>query len=83
MQTGNPVRLLGHVILCGTLHVTWQSKRENIPHEYMACVLFKSYLILATVTKHDSYKVKFAIPLAAAHIEGVNQGKGGSTCKYL
>ncbi|KAA8894399.1 hypothetical protein FN846DRAFT_416655 [Sphaerosporella brunnea] len=72
-----PVRLLGHVILCGTLHVTWQSTRETQPHtEYMACLLFKSYLILASVAKADHYKVKFAITLAVARIEQPNHGKG-------
>ncbi|TGZ83568.1 hypothetical protein EX30DRAFT_368910 [Ascodesmis nigricans] len=75
-KSDNPARLLGHVSLCGTLHVTWQNKREQVPHEYMACILFRSYLVLASVARHDQYKVKFAIPLAFAHLEGVHHGKG-------
>ncbi|KAF8243783.1 hypothetical protein K440DRAFT_636790 [Wilcoxina mikolae CBS 423.85] len=72
-----PVRLLGHVILCGTLHVTWQSNRDSQPHtEYMACILFKSYLILASVSKSDHYKVKFAVTLAVASMEEPSHGKG-------
>ncbi|KAI5815090.1 Dbl homology domain-containing protein [Pyronema omphalodes] len=72
-----PVRLLGHVLLCGTLHVTWQSNKGTQPHtEYMACILFKSYLILASVSKSDHYKVKFAITLAVASVEESNHGKG-------
>ncbi|KAI5785928.1 hypothetical protein EDC01DRAFT_631836 [Geopyxis carbonaria] len=72
-----PARLLGHIILCGTLHITWKSSRDIQPHtEYMACLLFKSYLILATVPKADHYKVKFAITLAVARTEQPNNGKG-------
>lgn len=72
-----PVRLLGHVILCGTLHVTWQSNRDSQPHtEYMACILFKSYLILASVSKPDHYKVKFAVTLAVSRTEEPSHGKG-------
>jgi len=42
----------------------------------MACLLFKSYLILASVSKHDHYKVKFAVTLAIARIEEPGHGKG-------
>lgn len=77
VQTDLPVRLLGHIILAGTVHVTWQSKRDSQPHtEYMACLLFKSYLILASVQKPDHYKVRFAITLAVARMEEPSHGKG-------
>jgi hypothetical protein len=42
----------------------------------MACLLFKSYLILASVAKADHYKVKFAVTLAVARIEEPSHGKG-------
>lgn len=72
-----PVRLLGHVSLCSAIHVTWQSVRESYPRsEYMACILFKSHLIFATVPKPDHYKVKFAITLAVARLEESSHGKG-------
>jgi hypothetical protein len=42
----------------------------------MACLLFKSYLILASIAKADHYKVKFAVTLAVARIEEPSHGKG-------
>lgn len=43
----------------------------------MACLLYKSYLLLATVPKTDNaYSVKFAITLATARIEEASQGRG-------
>lgn len=44
---------------------------------YLACLLYKSYLLLATVSKAGNrYNVKFAITLATARIEEANQGRG-------
>ena len=42
----------------------------------MACILFKSYLILASVSKPDHYKVKFAVTLAVSRVEEPSHGKG-------
>lgn len=69
-------RRLGHVILCGALHVITQSLSGDVPHEYMACMLYKSYLIIATTSVAANYEVKFAIRLALAHIEEADTGKG-------
>ncbi|RPA97540.1 hypothetical protein L873DRAFT_1790895 [Choiromyces venosus 120613-1] len=70
------VRLLGQIVLCGALHVAWQG--PTIPvGEYMACLLYKSYLLLARIPKSgDTYDVKFAISLGTARIEEANQGQG-------
>lgn len=49
--------------------------------EYLVCLLYKSYLLLATVSKADNrYTVKFAITLATSRIEEANQGRGKSFC---
>lgn len=71
-------RRLGHVVLCGALHVTTQSTSGDIPHEYMACMLYKSYLVIATTSVAANYEVKFAIRLALAHIEKPDTGTGKS-----
>ncbi|PUU75562.1 hypothetical protein B9Z19DRAFT_1131105 [Tuber borchii] len=70
------VRLLGQIVLCGALHVAWQG--PTIPvGEYMACLLYKSYLLLARIPKSgDAYDVKFAISLGTARMEEANQGQG-------
>lgn len=75
-QSGFSIRLLGHIVLCGSLHVVWQ-RQTGVSGEYLACLLYKSYLLLATVSKTENrYKVKFAITLATARIEEANQGRG-------
>ncbi|KAI5843939.1 hypothetical protein DFP73DRAFT_478694 [Morchella snyderi] len=75
-KSGFSIRLLGHIVLCGVLHVVWQ-RQTGVTGEYLACLLYKSYLLLATVSKADNrYSVKFAITLATARIEEVNQGRG-------
>ncbi|CAZ80044.1 unnamed protein product [Tuber melanosporum] len=70
------IRLLGQIFLCGALHVAWQG--PTIPvGEYMACLLYKSYLLLARVPKSGgTYDVKFAISLGTARMEEANQGQG-------
>ncbi|KAL7273431.1 hypothetical protein RUND412_003721 [Rhizina undulata] len=71
------MRYLGYVVLCGTLHVVWHTPDDNVAGEYMACLLYKSYLLLATVSKTDNtYTMKFAITLATARIEKATQGPG-------
>jgi len=43
----------------------------------MACLLYKSYLLLARIPKSgDAYDVKFAISLGTARMEEANQGQG-------
>ncbi|KAI9771123.1 MAG: hypothetical protein M1840_002474 [Geoglossum simile] len=70
------LRLLGHVLLCGVLHVTWQSS-GGISGEYMACILFRSRLLLATIKKGDpTYTVAIAINLSDLKIEETNNGRG-------
>lgn len=69
-------RLLGHVLLCGVLHVAYQTP-ERIKGQYMVCVLYKSCLVLATASRfHSPYTVVAAIGLANSSIEEPDNGRG-------
>ncbi|KAL1795367.1 hypothetical protein ACET3X_007183 [Alternaria dauci] len=69
-------RLLGHVLLCGALHVTYQTP-DRIKGSYMVCVLYKSCLVLATASRfHTPYTVVASIGLANASIEESDNGRG-------
>lgn len=69
-------RLLGHVSLCGILHVTYQTN-ERIEGKYMICILFNSCLLLALADKSSSnYEVIATITLANGSIEPADNGRG-------
>ncbi|KAF1943575.1 hypothetical protein EJ02DRAFT_433135 [Clathrospora elynae] len=69
-------RLLGHVLLCGVLHVAYQAP-DRIKGQYMVCVLYKSCLVLATASRfHTPYTVVASIGLANASIEESDNGRG-------
>ncbi|KAL0264339.1 hypothetical protein SLS55_000287 [Diplodia seriata] len=69
-------RLLGHVSLCGILHVTYQTN-ERTEGKYMICILFNSCLLLALADKSSSsYEVVATITLANASIELPDNGRG-------
>jgi hypothetical protein len=70
-------RLLGHVLLCGVLHVAFQTPEPRIKGQYMVCVLYKSCLVLATSSRfHTPYTVVASIGLANGSIEESNNGRG-------
>ncbi|KAJ4988871.1 RhoGEF domain-containing protein [Stagonosporopsis vannaccii] len=69
-------RLLGHVLLCGTLHVAYQTP-ERVKGQYMICVLYKSCLVLATASRFCTpYDVVACINLANGSIEEPDNGRG-------
>ncbi|KAF2864824.1 hypothetical protein BDV95DRAFT_632651 [Massariosphaeria phaeospora] len=69
-------RLLGHVLVCGVLHVAYQSP-ERIKGQYMVCVLYKSCLVLATTNRfYSPYNVVATIALANGSIEESDNGRG-------
>jgi predicted short-subunit dehydrogenase-like oxidoreductase (DUF2520 family) len=73
------MRLLGHVLLCGVLHVAYHTT-ERLYGQYMVCVLYKSCILIATVAKSVScYHVVAVIPLANASIQEPDNGRGLST----
>lgn len=70
------LRLLGHVQLCGALHVAYETK-ERIAGQYMICILYRSCLLLATTNKaFSSYAVEAVISLLNARIERPDNGSG-------
>lgn len=69
-------RLLGHVLLCGVLHVAYQTS-ERVKGQYMVCVLYKSCLVLATTSRfYTPYSVVACISLANGSIEEPDNGRG-------
>lgn len=72
------LRQLGHVLLCGVLHVAYQTK-AGIEGEYMICVLFKSCLLLATSSAGGTtYEIAIGIGLGDLRVEETDNGKGMS-----
>ena len=72
------LRSLGHTILCGTLHVAYQS-RKTVQGKYMLCALFTKYLLLACPNQTGdkrSFQVVASIQLADMKLEGIDSGKG-------
>jgi hypothetical protein len=69
-------RMLGHVLLCGVLHVAYQTP-DRIKGSYMVCVLYRSCLVLATASRfHTPFTVVASIGLANASIEDADNGRG-------
>lgn len=68
--------MLGHVLLCGVLFVTYQA-RAGIKGQYMLCALFKSSLVIATARKNLTlFDVVASIPLLNTSIQDADNGKG-------
>ncbi|POR33075.1 Uncharacterized protein TPAR_06727 [Tolypocladium paradoxum] len=72
----NRVRSFGHIRLCGTLHVCWQSPR-GVDGQYLICLLYRDVLCLASAGRGDLlYVVQACINLNRARIEDVDNGRG-------
>lgn len=70
------MRKLGHVMLCGVLHVAYQTRKE-VKGQYMLCAQFRSCLILAVSEKTSpGYAVVACIPLNAIQLEEADNGRG-------
>lgn len=75
--TAKSFRMLGHVVLCGALYITWQRAPNAVHGEYLACMLFRSMLLLSTVQRGTArYVLRASIALAEAHIEDCDKGEG-------
>ncbi|KAL1611975.1 hypothetical protein SLS60_000198 [Paraconiothyrium brasiliense] len=69
-------RLLGHVLVCGVLHVAYQTP-DRVKGQYMACVLYKSCLVLANAGRFFTpYSVAASITLANGSIDETDNGRG-------
>lgn len=75
--------MLGHVLVCGVLFVTYQSFGD-VKGSYMLCVLFKSCLLLALANKAlSSYDVVACVPLTNLAVEDADNGRGAFNGRRL
>ena len=75
-RSKNSVRALGHIHLCGVLHVSWQT-RDGVDGQYLICLLYRDFLILASATRTDQvYTIQACIGLCELSIEEVDNGRG-------
>jgi hypothetical protein len=72
----NTIRSLGHIHLCGALHVCWQTK-ESVAGQYMVSLLYRNRLCLALASRIDQvYTIQACINITTATIEEVDNGRG-------
>ncbi|KIE01818.1 RhoGEF domain-containing protein, partial [Metarhizium majus ARSEF 297] len=70
------VRSFGHVRLCGTLHVCWQTP-DGVDGQYLICILYPDVLCLACAGKVDPiYTIKACINVHEVKIEEADNGRG-------
>ncbi|KAI1263023.1 Dbl homology domain-containing protein [Xylariaceae sp. FL1019] len=70
------IRSLGHVQLCGALHVCWQA-RAGVNGQYMVSLLYKNFLCLATAKKNEQvYTVQACLSLDSISVEDADNGRG-------
>jgi hypothetical protein len=69
-------RLLGHVVLCGALHVAYDTI-NGVKGDYMISILYRSSLVLASARKSlATYDVFAVISLINARLEESDNGRG-------
>ncbi|TVY42298.1 hypothetical protein LSUB1_G001051 [Lachnellula subtilissima] len=72
------IRGLGHIHLCGVLHVSWQTK-SGADGQYLIILLYRDFLLLASAPRLDQvYIVQACIGLSDLRIEEVDNGRGVS-----
>ncbi|KAF4587717.1 Dbl homology domain-containing protein [Ophiocordyceps camponoti-floridani] len=72
----NRLRSFGHIRLCGTLHVCWQSP-SGVDGQYLICLLYRDVLCLASAGKADPlYMIQACVSLNGASVEDVDNGRG-------
>ncbi|TVY19858.1 Phosphatidylinositol 3,4,5-trisphosphate-dependent Rac exchanger 1 protein [Lachnellula arida] len=70
------IRGLGHIHLCGVLHVSWQTK-SGADGQYLISLLYRDFLLLASTPKLDQvYIVQACIGLNDLRIEEIDNGRG-------
>jgi len=70
------LQLLGHVVLCGCLHIAYRGK-DRIKGYYVICILFESTLLLASASEdQQKYSTLAGIALANATIAECDNLKG-------
>jgi hypothetical protein len=77
------IRKFGHVIMCGVLHVTYQTK-VDVKGQYMLCAMFRSCMVLAALNKTaPGYTVVACIPRSGLSMEEPDNGKGTVIRKHI
>lgn len=75
-RSQNSIRALGHIYLCGVLHVCWQTK-DGVDGQYLICLLYRDFLLMAAASRNEQvYTIQASIGLAEVHIEEVDNGRG-------
>ncbi|KAL7909681.1 hypothetical protein GGI35DRAFT_493525 [Trichoderma velutinum] len=70
------IRSFGHIRLCGTLHICWQTD-EGVDGQYFICLLYRDMLCLASAGKVDPiYTIMACINIDGIRIEEVDNGRG-------
>jgi RhoGEF domain len=76
MLQATQFRALGHVVLCGVLHVAYQTS-SRVEGRYMLCMMFKDYLLVAaTAPEHGRFDVVATIYLSDAKVVPPEDGRG-------
>lgn len=76
LQSKTLIRTLGHLHLCGVLHIAWQTK-DSVDGQYMIALLYRDCLVLATAGRtENSYGVRATIFFNDIRIEEADNGKG-------
>lgn len=75
-RSKSAIRSLGHVHLCGVLHVSWQTK-DTVDGQYLISLLYRDFLLLASASKSDkAYTVQACISLSDLRMEEIDNGRG-------
>ena len=70
------MRQLGHIVLCGVLHAVFETP-DQVKGGYTICILYRCYLVLATVGSNCGvYLIDAIIPLLNATITAPDDGRG-------
>ncbi|KAK9469929.1 hypothetical protein V1512DRAFT_200257 [Lipomyces arxii] len=76
-------QFLGCASLCGALHISWIDKGGSFWSACAGVFLFKSYLVLANLSKPDNYTVRFLISLGSTKLVEPDDNVGMQTsCPY-
>jgi RhoGEF domain len=69
-------RMLGHALLCGVLHVAYQTS-NGVQGGYVLCMMFKDYLLVAAPsTGHSRLDILATIYLSDARVVSTEDGRG-------
>lgn len=76
-------RMLGHVLLCGVLHVAYQTN-NRVEGGYMLCMMFKDYLVVAApVAGHAKFDILLTVYLSDAKVVSTEDGRGVLSAPFL